>query len=393
MSIKFANRMNHLKASEIREILKLSERKEVISFAGGLPAPELFPIEEMKKVAVKVLEDMGEEALQYSTTEGYNPLRKQIATRMKKFGIETVADEILITSGSQQGLDFSGKIFLNPDDVVIVESPSYLGAINAFKAYECKFVEVPTDENGMIMEDLDRILNETENVKFIYVIPDFQNPTGKTWPVERRIEFIKLANKYDIPVVEDNPYGELRFEGEIPPSIKSFDTEGRVIFLGTFSKTFTPGLRMGWVNARPELLDKYIMVKQGADLQTNSMTQRELSVFLDMYDLDAHIEKIKDVYRSRRDTMMNAMKEYFPEVVKYTYPKGGLFTWVVFPEHINARELMAEAIKRNVACVPGGSFFPNGGHENTIRVNYSNMPEDKIIEGIKRLSEVIKEAL
>ena len=393
MSIKFANRMDHLKASEIREILKLSERKEVISFAGGLPAPELFPIEEMKKVAVKVLEDMGEEALQYSTTEGYNPLRKQIAERMKKFGIETSAEEILITSGSQQGLDFSGKIFLNPDDVVIVESPSYLGAINAFKAYECKFVEVPTDENGMIMEDLDRILNETENVKFIYVIPDFQNPTGKTWPVERRKEFIKLANKYDIPVVEDNPYGELRFEGEIPPSIKSFDTEGRVIFLGTFSKTFTPGLRMGWVNARDELLNKYIMVKQGADLQTNSMTQRELSVFLDMYDLDAHIEKIKDVYRSRRDTMMNAMKEYFPEVVEYTYPKGGLFTWVVFPEHINARELMAEAIKRNVACVPGGSFFPNGGHENTIRVNYSNMPEDKIIEGIKRLSEVIKEAL
>lgn len=393
MSIKFANRMNHLKASEIREILKLSERKEVISFAGGLPAPELFPIEEMKKVAVKVLEDMGEEALQYSTTEGYNPLRKQIASRMKKFGIETSAEEILITSGSQQGLDFSGKIFLNPDDVVIVESPSYLGAINAFKAYECKFVEVPTDENGMIMEELDRILNETENVKFIYVIPDFQNPTGKTWPVERRKEFIKLANKYDVPVVEDNPYGELRFEGEIPPSIKSFDTEGRVIFLGTFSKTFTPGLRMGWVNARDELLNKYIMVKQGADLQTNSMTQRELSVFLDMYDLDAHIEKIKDVYRSRRDTMMNAMKEYFPEVVQYTYPKGGLFTWVVFPEHINARELMAEAIKRNVACVPGGSFFPNGGHENTIRVNYSNMPEDKIVEGIKRLSEVIKEAL
>ena len=393
MSIKFANRMNHLKASEIREILKLSERKEVISFAGGLPAPELFPIEEMKKVAVKVLEDMGEEALQYSTTEGYNPLRKQIASRMKKFGIETSAEEILITSGSQQGLDFSGKIFLNPDDVVIVESPSYLGAINAFKAYECKFVEVPTDENGMIMEELDRILNETENVKFIYVIPDFQNPTGKTWPVERRKEFIKLANKYDVPVVEDNPYGELRFEGEIPPSIKSFDTEGRVIFLGTFSKTFTPGLRMGWVNARDELLNKYIMVKQGADLQTNSMTQRELSVFLDMYDLDAHIEKIKDVYRSRRDTMMSAMKEYFPEVVQYTYPKGGLFTWVVFPEHINARELMAEAIKRNVACVPGGSFFPNGGHENTIRVNYSNMPEDKIVEGIKRLSEVIKEAL
>lgn len=393
MSIKFANRMDNLKASEIREILKLSEKPEIISFAGGLPAPELFPIEELKVVSVKVLEEMGEKALQYSPTEGYIPLREQIAKRMKIFGIDTVAEEILITSGSQQGLDFSGKIFLNPDDVVFVESPSYLGAINAFKAYECKFVEVPTDDNGMIMEDLERLLEETENVKFIYVIPDFQNPTGKTWSIERRKKFIKIANKFDVPVVEDNPYGELRFEGEIPPSIKSYDTEGRVIFLGTFSKTFTPGLRMGWVSAVPELLDKYIMVKQGSDLQTNSMTQRELSVYLDLYDFDAHIEKIKNVYRARRDTMMDSMDKYFPEEIKYTYPIGGLFTWVEFPEHINARELMKVAITRNVACVPGGSFFPNGGHENTIRVNYSNMPEDKIVEGIKRLGEVIKDAL
>ncbi|MEA3423937.1 MAG: PLP-dependent aminotransferase family protein [Bacillota bacterium] len=393
MSIKFADRMDNLKASEIRELLKLTERPEVISFAGGLPAPELFPIEEMKKVSVKVLEDMGKEALQYSATEGYKPLREKIVKRMEKVEIETTPDEILVTSGSQQGLDFCGKVFLNPDDVVIVESPSYLGAINAFKAYQCKFVEVPTDDHGMIMSELDRILAVTENVKFIYVIPDFQNPTGRTWPVDRRKEFIKIANKYDIPVVEDNPYGELRFEGEIPPSLKSFDDDGRVIFLGTFSKTFTPGLRMGWVNAREDILEKFILVKQSADLQTNSMTQRELSVFMDMYDFDAHIEKIKDAYRKRRDIMMKTMEETFPENVHWTYPEGGLFTWVVFPEHINARELMAEAIKKNVACVPGGSFFPNGGHENAIRVNYSNMPEDKIVEGIKRLAEVVKEAL
>jgi DNA-binding transcriptional MocR family regulator len=393
MNIKYANRMDNLKASEIREILKLSAQPEIISFAGGLPAPELFPIEEMKIVSVRVLEEMGQEALQYSVTEGYYPLREKIAKRMKTFEIDTIAEEILITSGSQQGLDFTGKIFLNPDDVVIVESPSYLGAISAFKAYECKFVEAPTDEHGMIMSELEKILETTENVKFIYVIPDFQNPTGRTWPVERRKEFIKIANKYDIPVVEDNPYGELRFEGEIPPSIKSFDTEGRVIFLGTFSKTFTPGLRMGWVQAIPEILDKYIMVKQGSDLQTNSMTQRELNMFLEMYDLDAHIEKIKNVYRSRRDIMIKTMEETFPKNVTFTRPSGGLFTWVVFPEHVNARELMVKAIEQKVACVPGGSFFPNGGHENSIRVNYSNMPEDKIVEGITRLAKVIKEGI
>ncbi|MCD6436457.1 MAG: PLP-dependent aminotransferase family protein [Clostridiales bacterium] len=393
MSIKYAERMDNLKASEIRELLKLTERPEVISFAGGLPAPELFPIEELKKISVKVLEEMGEEALQYSATEGYKPLRKQIAERMKIFEIETTEDEILITSGSQQGLDFCGKVFFNPDDVVIVESPSYLGAINAFKAYQCKFVEAPTDDDGMIMSELEKILETTENVKFIYVIPDFQNPTGKTWPVDRRKEFMKIANKFDVIVVEDNPYGELRFEGEIPPSLKSFDDDGRVIFLGTFSKTFTPGLRIGWVNARPDILEKFILVKQSADLQTNSMTQRELSLFMDMYDFDGHIEKIKDAYRKRRDIMIKTMEETFPENVKWTHPQGGLFTWVEFPEYINARDLMAEAIKKNVACVPGGSFFPNGGHENSMRVNYSNMTEDRIVEGVKRLAVVIKEAL
>jgi len=393
MSIKFADRMDNLKASEIRELLKLTERPEVISFAGGLPDPELFPIEELKKVAVKVLEDMGEKALQYSATEGYLPLREKIANRVKIFGVETSADEILITSGSQQGLDLTGKIFLNPDDIVVVESPTYLGAINAFRAYQCKFVEAPTDDDGMIISELDKILSGTKNVKFMYVIPDFQNPTGKTWSIERRIEFIKLANKYDLPVVEDNPYGELRFEGEIPPSIKSYDTEGRVIFLGTFSKTFTPGLRIGWVDANEKILEKYIMVKQSADLQTNSMTQRELAVFMDIYDFDAHIEKIKNAYRNKRNVMMESIKKYFPEGIKYIYPEGGLFTWVEFPEHINTRELMAEAIKKNVACVPGGSFYPNGGHENAMRVNYSNMTEDKIVEGIKRLAEVIKEVM
>lgn len=252
MALKYAERMDRIKASEIRELLKLTVRPEIISFAGGLPAPELFPVEEMKKVSLKVLEESGEQALQYSPTEGFTPLREKIAKRMEQVGVNTKAENILITSGSQQGLDFSGKIFLNPGDVVVVESPSYLGAINAFKAYECEFLEVPTDENGMIMEELEKALADTERVKMIYVIPDFQNPSGRTWSLDRRKKLLEIANKYNLPIIEDNPYGELRFEGERLPSIKSMDTDGRVVFLGTFSKTFCPGLRIGWVCADGE---------------------------------------------------------------------------------------------------------------------------------------------
>jgi len=392
MALKFSERMDGIKASEIREILKLTMQPEIISFAGGLPAPELFPVEEMKKVSQYVLTEMGQEALQYSPTEGYLPLRVKIAERMSKVGIKADADCILVTSGSQQGLDFSGKVFLSPDDVVFCESPSYLGAINAFKAYQCQFVEIDTDDNGMIMEDLEAKIKSTEKAKMIYVIPDFQNPSGRTWSLERREKLIEIANRYNMPVVEDNPYGELRFEGESLPAIKSLDTEGRVIFLGTFSKTFCPGLRIGWVCAETEVLEKFIMVKQGADLQSSSISQRELNAYLDMFSLDEHVENIKRVYKGRRDLMLYTMEKEFPKEVKYTVPEGGLFTWCVLPEHMNARDLMVKAVERKVAFVPGGSFFPNGGHENTMRINYSTMPDDKIIEGIKRLGEVLREA-
>lgn len=394
MAIKFAKRMNGLKASEIREILKLTEKPEVISFAGGLPAPELFPVEEMKQVSKMVLEESGREALQYTTTEGFAPLREHIAERMnRKLKTNITKDDLLITSGSQQGLDFAGKIFLDEGDVVLVESPSYLGAINAFKAYCPKFIEVPTDDEGMIIEDLENILKTTENVKMIYVIPDFQNPTGKTWSMQRRRDFMDVINKYEIPVIEDNPYGELRFEGEILPSLKAIDEKGLVIFLGSFSKIFCPGYRLGWTTASPELLSKFILVKQGADLQASTISQREVSKFIDVYDLDAHVEKIKSVYVKRRDLMLKTMDETFPEGVKHTYPQGGLFTWVELPENINTRDLMIKCLEKNVAYVPGGSFFPNGGKENMFRLNYSNMPEDKIVEGIKRLAEVLKEAI
>ena len=393
MAIQFSNRMEQLKASEIREILKLTQQPDIISFAGGLPAPELFPVEEMEKISAKVLQEMGTQALQYSPTEGYDPLREKIASRMGKVGVDTNADEILIISGSQQGLDFSGKIFLNPGDVVVCESPSYLGAINAFKAYECQFLEIETDDNGMIMEDLEEKLAKNENVKMIYVIPDFQNPSGRTWTLERRKRLLEIAAHYDLPIVEDNPYGELRFEGEIPPSLRSMDKDGRVVFLGSFSKTFCPGLRLGWVNASPELLEKYVFVKQGSDLQTSSMAQRELNMFMDDYDLDKHIEKIKHVYKKRRDLMMETIKNEFPKEAKYTYPEGGLFTWVELPEHINTRDLMVKAVENKVAFVPGGSFFPSGDKENAMRINYSNMPEDKIVEGITRLGALLREEM
>jgi len=393
MGLNFAKRMENIKASEIREILKLTERPEVISFAGGLPAPEFFPIEAMKEITREVLTENGQKALQYGPTDGYTPLREQITKRMAKLGINATADNILVTSGSQQGLDFTGKVFLNPDDIVLCESPSYIGAINAFKAYQPKFIEVPTDDDGMIMSELDTILSTNEKVKFIYVIPDFQNPSGRTWSIERRKRLVELANKYNVPIIEDNPYGELRFEGEMLPAVKHYDTEGRVIFLGTFSKTFSPGMRIGWVCADKEPLQKYILVKQGADLQTSTISQMELAKYLEKYDLDEHIEKIKAVYKKRRDLMIKTMDEEFPKEVKHTHPEGGLFMWAILPEHINARELAKKALEKDVAFIPGGSFFPNGGHENTFRLNYSNMCEDRIVEGIKRLGKAIKEMM
>lgn len=393
MDLKYADRMKNMKASEIREILKLTQKPEVISFAGGLPAEELFPVKELMEISQKVLKEHGEKALQYSLTEGYVPLRKLIAKRMEKLGVNLNEDNILITSGSQQGLEFSGKIFLNKGDVVVCESPTYLGAINAFKAYEPEFVEVETDDHGMVMEDLERKLKTTENVKFIYTVPDFQNPSGRTWSVERRKRLVELAEEYDIAILEDNPYGELRFEGEFLPSLKHYDTTGNVIFFGTLSKIFCPGMRLGWVAAEKEVLEKYILVKQSSDLQTNTLAQMEAAMFLEDYGIEEHIKNLRKVYGNRRNIMMKTMEEEFPKELKWTYPDGGLFTWVVLPEHIDGRELALKALEENVAFVPGGSFFANGGHENTFRLNYSNMGEDRIVEGIRRLGKVLRESI
>lgn len=392
MKLNFAKRMSHIKASEIREILKVTEQEDVISFAGGLPAPELFPIDEINEINQIVLKEMGTKALQYTTTEGYPPLREWIAQRMnERLGTTFDKDNILITHGSQQGLDLSGKVFLDEGDIVLCESPTYLAAISAFKAYGCRFIETPTDEEGMIMNVLEDVLSRNSHIKLIYVIPTFQNPTGKTWSLERRKKLAELSSWYNVAVIEDNPYGELRFEGESLPSIKSFDTAGNILCTGSFSKIFCPGFRIGWIAGDKDIIRKYVLVKQGTDLQCNTIAQMTIAEYLKHYDIDKHIGKIVEVYKKRRDIAIECIRRYFPETIKFTHPEGGLFTWIELPEEISAREILEKSLEKKIAFVPGGSFFPTENKENTFRINYSNMPEDRIEKGLKILGEVIKE--
>lgn len=392
-SKKFAKRNNFITSSEIREILKVTQQPEIISFAGGLPAPELFPVEQIKKACIEVLESSSEAALQYSTTEGYIPLRQAICKRMENLKIKTSVENILMISGSQQALDLMGKVFIDEGDAIICENPTYLAAINAFKTYMPTFKGVAMDEDGMIMEELEKVLQNTPNAKFIYTIPDFQNPTGRTMNLERRKKLVELANKYDVFILEDNPYGEIRFAGETLPPVKHFDTEGRVIYLSTFSKIFAPGLRLGWMCADKSIMEKLVPLKQSADLHTDVFAQMITAKYLEMFDIEEHIEKIREVYRHRRQLMVDAMDKYFPKNIKHTLPDGGLFLWVMLPEGIDCQRIFDKAIKNNVAFVPGTPFFPSRDHNNQFRLNYSNMPDDRIVEGIKRLGKVLETEL
>ncbi len=392
--MKFAKRMERMQASEIRELLKLTAQPEIISFAGGLPAPELFPVEEIAKISHDLILKEGRQLLQYGTTEGRVTLREKIAKRMAdKYKTAVDPDDILITTGSQQCLDFAGKIFLDPGDVVLCESPSYLGALNAFNAYEPVFVEVPTDEGGLIPEELDKILETTPRCKFIYVIPDFQNPTGRTWTMERRKKFMEVVNKHNLPVLEDNPYGELRYEGEIMPSLKSMDTKGLVMFLGTFSKIFCPGLRLGWVAAEHSVLQEFVKVKQSADLHTSNFDQGVADAYMENYDLDGHVRDIVALYRKRRDLIIQTMEKEFPKGTEWTHPQGGLFLWLTFPEGVSALKVFEKCIEMKVAGVIGDAFYPNKKTDRSMRINYSNMPEDKIVEGIKRMAKAIRDCM
>lgn len=390
MNQQLARRMFNLKASEIREMLKITEQQDVISFAGGLPAPELFPIKDIEDAVLSVLKKEGSKALQYSTTEGYPPLRQWIAFRMNSnLGTSFDKDNILITHGSQQALDLSGKVFLDEGDIVLCESPTYLAAINVFKAYGCSFEEVKTDENGMSVDDLERILSNRIKEKMIYVIPTFQNPTGRTLSIERRKKLAELSGRNNIIVIEDNPYCELRFTGKNLPSVKSFDNTGNVLCSGTFSKILCPGLRIGWIAGDKDLIKKYVLAKQGVDLQCNTISQMAIMEYLDSHDIDTHIQKIRDVYFGRKTLVIECIKKYFPKSVKFTNPEGGMFIWIELPEHISAREVLKISLRNKIAFVPGGSFFPNKPKENTLRINYSNMTAIKIEEGLRTLGKIL----
>ena len=392
--VQFAERMGGIRASDIRQLLAVASRPDIISFAGGLPAPELFPVQEIKAAYDAVLDEMGPTALQYGATDGWAPLREQISERMRvKNSVCVDPKDIILTASSQQGLDFIGKLFLNPGDVVVLESPSYLGAINAFRQYQPNFVEVPTDENGMIMEELDRILATTENVKLIYIIPDFQNPSGRTWPLERRKQFMEIIGRYEIPAIEDNPYGDLRFRGEFLPALKSMDPKGLIIYFGTFSKILSPGMRIGWIAANETVVGKVNLIAQAAVLQTSTINAMAVSKYLELFDIDEHVAKILPVYKHRCELMIGTMRESFPDCVKFTDPDGGLFTWCELPDYVNTRDIAPIALEKKVAFVPGDGFYPSGAVKNCMRLNYSNATDEKLVEGVHRLAEVIRGAL
>jgi DNA-binding transcriptional MocR family regulator len=386
--------MQFLKASEIRELLKLTQKPEVISFAGGLPAAELFPARELAEITRRVLETEGTRALQYSTTEGDPELRERIAERMNRAQhTRLTAADILVTSGSQQGLDLTGKILLDEDDVVICESPTYVGAIGAFKAYQPRFVAVDTDDEGLVPEALERALAEHERTKLVYAIPDFQNPSGRTWSLERRRAVVAIAARAGVPIIEDAPYAELRFEGEPLPALKALDEHDNVVYLGTLSKIFCPGLRTAWLAAPPALMPRYVMVKQGADLHTSTLVQRMVASYLEQFGLEDNIARVIEVYRERRDLMISVLDAELPDGVTFTRPEGGLFLWVTFPAHVNGRELLEACLQRDVAFVPGGAFYPGGGHENHARLNFSFMPPERVEEGARRFCAVVSEFL
>lgn len=392
--MNYAKRMSSLGKSDIREAMKvIAANPGTISFAAGSPDPKLFPAEEIRLATDLVLKEDSANALQYGTTTGYIGLREQIVKMMKREGVDCKPEEICVTTGSQQAITVATMIYLDPEDLVITENPSYLGAISAFKPFEVNYVGVNGDEDGMIMSELERVISENPKAKAIYVIPNFQNPTGKTWSLERRKELVEIANKYKLPIFEDNAYGEVRFEGERIPSIKSLDNYNNVVYLGSFSKILSPGMRVGWMCADVSVIDGAEKIKNGMDLQSAELAQRQIAKYLEDNNLDDHLNKINTEYRRRRDAMINTIKEEFPDGVKYYYPKGGMFVWVELPEHINTRLLFEEAVAKGVAFVAGGSFYPAEDVESSMRLNYSMMTEDNIVKGIKILGELLKEKM
>ena len=387
MNYPFARRMNKIPRSFVREILKVTEDPEIISFAGGLPNPLSFPVDEVKKATSKVLEEEGEQVLQYSTTEGYAPLRDFIAQRYSHQGLNVDVDDIMITNGSQQCLDLVGKVFLDQNDGVVMERPTYLAAIQAFGLSEPKFHSVPLLEDGVDTTALEKLLR-TENVKLFYAVTSFQNPTGITYSKMKRKEVTDILTDHDTILVEDNPYGDIRFMGDDIPPIKAQLPDS--ILFGTFSKIVSPGMRMGWIVAPPKVMDKLVTAKQASDLHSNYFTQRVVYQYLKDNDVEGHIQNIRKLYKSQRDQMVKSIKEFLPSEVKHTEPEGGMFLWITLPEGMSSLELFDLAIDEKVAFVPGEAFYTENPELNTMRLNFSNCCEEEIVEGMQRLGNAIK---
>ncbi len=390
----YAERTCSMKGSGIREFFKLTEQPEVMSFAGGFPSAECFPQEAIGQALQALAMQQGASSLQYGPTEGNWQLRSMLADKMSKEGIYAAADNILITNGSQQGLDLIGKVLLNPGDYAVVEEPGYVGGLGAINNYQGSIIPIPIDEEGLSVEMLAAKLQQMEGeggrVKLAYVVPNFQNPTGVTMSLERRRRLLELACRYDFLIIEDNPYGELCYEGEQLPSIKSMDSEGRVIYLGSFSKVFIPGIRVAWIVADDMLMEKLITAKQSTDLCSNTLGQHLVLSFSVGGCLGEHVSRINSYYRYKRDLMLAAMEEHFPPVVKWTRPRGGFFVWVTFPDGFSAKCLLLKALEeKKVAYVDGSCFYVNGNGKNTARFSFSEASPEKIREGIARLGQLL----
>ena len=384
--------------SAIRELLKLTQLPDVISMAGGMPAPELFPLREIEEACRHICREHGAQAMQYSATEGYGPLKEYLAVSMHKYGVPAVPDNVLLTHGSQQALDLVGRIFIDPGDFVITSRPTYLGAIQAWNAYQAHYHTVNLDDDGMVVDEIEHayekvLADSGRPPKFIYVLPNFHNPGGTTLPLERREQLAEIATRLDVPVVEDDPYGQLRFEGEDILPICSLIPE-RTIYLGTFSKTLTPGMRLGWIVCPEVLMERLVQAKQGADLHTGTFVQYVANDICQRGFLKQHVRRLRQVYKERRDTMLDALVEFWPEGCRWTHPQGGLFLWAQVPESIDTQEFLQDALAEKVAYVPGVNFYPNqdGGH-NAMRLNFSYCPPQQIAEGIHRLGVALKKKL
>jgi len=393
-----ASRTEGMQSSVIRELLKLTQQPDIISFAGGLPAPEFFPLREIEEACRYIIREDGAKALQYSATEGYGPLKEYLATTMHKYGVPAVPGNVLLTNGSQQALDLIGKLFIDPGDYVLTSRPTYLGAIQAWNAYEARYHTVNLDDDGMVVDEIEhayaKVLADCGRPpKFIYVLPNFHNPGGTTLPLERREQLAEIATKLNLPVVEDDPYGQLRYEGEDILPICTFIPE-RTIYLGTFSKTLTPGLRLGWIVCPEVLIQRFVQAKQGCDLHTGTFVQYIANDVCQRSLIKQHVKRLRQVYKKRRDTMLDALAEFWPEGCSWTHPQGGLFLWARVPESIDTTEFLKDALAEKVAYVPGMNFYPNrdGGH-NAMRLNFSYCPPDLIVEGIRRLGMALKKAL